>query len=281
MNDNKRVSLVIGSGGVKCAAAIGLWSVLQESNIEIDTVVGCSGGSLYCAAIADGMSVEQMRGLSESLWTGDVMQGYRENLKASRDGSLRFNERSGLVDDSVLNANLERIYGDRRFEDLATPLHVVATDLHRGEKVILTEGTLRDAIRASIAIPTIFPPWEVAGRLLVDGAATDPLPIDVAIQGGADVIIAMGFPLGYRSRFRSITAVQEQLTSIYTNTILNAAYAFHNLAHHAEIFPVIPDIDEQVTMFDVDKIPEIVAKGADATRDQLPHIQRLLAQPAV
>jgi len=74
-----------------------------------------------------------------------------------------------------------------------------------------------------------------------------------------------------------MTAVQEQLTSIYTNTILNATYAFHNLAHHAEIFPVIPDIDEQITMFDVDRIPKIAEKSAEATRRQLPRIERLLA----
>lgn len=276
MSVRPRVALVIGSGGVKCAAAIGLWSVLAEAGVAVDSVVGCSGGSLYGAAIAAGWDAEKMRSLSESLWTGDVMQGYRESLKASRDGTLRFNDRSGLVDDTVLNRNLEEIYGDLEFGDLGLPLKLVATDLHRGEKVILSRGLVREAIRASIAIPVIFPPWEIDGRLLTDGGASDPLPIDVAIQDGADIIIAMGFTLSYRERFRSITAVQEQLTSIYTNNILNATYAFHNLAHHAEIFPIIPELDEQVSMFDVDKIPTVIEKGAAATREQLPHIARLL-----
>jgi len=276
MSTRPRVALVVGSGGVKCAAAIGLWSVLQEEGIQVDSVTGCSGGSLYCAAIANGVGPEEMMSLSESLWTADVMQGYRENLKASKDGTLRFNDRSGLVDDTVLNANLEKIYGDSQFSDLAIPLKIVATDLHRGEKVVLSEGRIRDAIRASIAIPIIFPPWEIDGRLLIDGGASDPLPIDVAIQDGADIIIAMGFTLSYRTRFRSITAVQEQLTSIYTNNILNSTYAFHNLAHHAEIFPIIPELDEQISMFDVDKIPAVIEKGAQTTREQLPHIRRLL-----
>ncbi|HKJ84863.1 MAG TPA: patatin-like phospholipase family protein [Spirochaetia bacterium] len=277
MSTRPRVALVVGSGGVKCAAAIGLWSVLKEEGIQVDSVTGCSGGSLYCAAIANGVGPEEMMSLSESLWTADVMQGYRENLKASKDGTLRFNDRSGLVDDTVLNANLEKIYGDSQFSDLAIPLKIVATDLHRGEKVVLSEGRIRDAIRASIAIPIIFPPWEIDGRLLIDGGASDPLPIDVAIQDGADIIIAMGFTLSYRTRFRSITAVQEQLTSIYTNNILNSTYAFHNLAHHAEIFPIIPELDEQISMFDVDKIPAVIEKGAQTTREQLPHIRRLLA----
>ncbi len=122
----------------------------------------------------------------------------------------------------------------------------------------------------------ILPPWEVNGRLLVDGAASDPLPIDVAIQDGADIIIAMGFTLDYRTRLRSMTAVQEQLNSIYMNNILTSTYAFHNLAHHAEIFPIIPEFETTISMFDVDKIPDVIQRGEQAARKQLPYITRLL-----
>ena len=169
------------------------------------------------------------------------------------------------------------IYGDMQFSDLKMPFKVVATDLLSGDKTILSDGSVFDAIRASLAIPIIFPPWEVDGRLLIDGAASDPLPIDVAIQDGADIIIAMGFPLDYRSRFRSMTAVQEQLNSIYINNILTSTYAFYNLAHHAEIFPVIPEFDTPISMFDVDKIPDVIERGEQAARKQMPHIKRLLA----
>lgn len=272
----KRVSLVIGSGGIKCAAAIGLWRVLESENIVVENVVGCSGGSMYAALIANHVDENTMAEWSKKLWTSDIMHGYVENLKASKDGSLRFNERSGLVDDSVMNGKLQEVYGDWTFSDLKMPLKLVATELLTGEKVILSDGSLFDAIRASLAIPIIFPPWEVDGRLLIDGAASDPLPIDVAIQDGADIIIAMGFTLDYRARFRSMTAVQEQLNSIYMNNILNSTYAFHNLAHHAEIFPVIPEFDGAVSMFDVDKIPSVIEQGEMAARKQLPHIKRLL-----
>jgi len=274
--NNKRISLVIGSGGIKCAAAIGLWRVLQEENIQVESLVGCSGGTLYGALIANGTDLDEMQELSSLLWTKDIMQGYTESLKASKDGSLRFNERSGLVDDSFLNENLRKVYGELKFSDLKLPFKVVATDLISTEKIILSEGSLVDAVRASVAIPIIFPPWEVDGRLLIDGAASDPLPIDVAIQDGADIIIAMGFALDYRARFRSMTAVQEQLNSIYMNNILNATYAFYNLAHHAEIFPIIPEFDTALSMFDVDKIPEIIERGEQVARKQMPHIKRLL-----
>ena len=277
MNINRRIALVIGSGGIKCAAAAGLWRVLQDEGITVDTVVGCSGGSLYGALIANGAGLDEMQELSSLLWTKDIMQGYTENLKSSKDGTLRFNERSGLVDDSVLNENLQKVYGEWKFSDLKLPFKVVATDLLSGEKVTLADGNVFDAIRASLAIPIIFPPWEVNGRLLLDGAASDPLPIDVAIQDGADIIIAMGFTLDYRARFRSMTAVQEQLNNIYMNNILNATYAFYNLAHHAEIFPIIPEFEGTLSMFDVDKIPEVIERGEQTARKQLPHIKRLLA----
>ena len=272
----KRVSLVIGSGGIKCAAAIGLWRVLKAENIEVESVVGCSGGSMYAALIANHVDEQIMEDWSKTMWTSDIMQGYVENLKASKDGTFRFNERSGLVDDSIMNSKLKEVFGDWTFSDLKMPFKIVATDLLTGGKITLSNGNIFDAIRASIAIPIIFPPWEVDGRLLIDGAASDPLPIDVAIQDGADIIIAMGFTLDYRSRFRSMTAVQEQLNSIYMNNILNATYAFHNLAHHAEIFPVIPEFESSVSMFDVDKIPSVIEQGEQAARKQLPHIKRLL-----
>ena len=276
MNSKKRIALVIGSGGIKCAAAAGLWRVLQEEGIVVDSVVGCSGGSMYAALIENHVDLKIMEDWSRTLWTSDIMQGYTENLKASKDGTLRFNERSGLVDDSVMNKKLRDVYGDWQFADLKMPFKVVATDLLAGEKVVLSEGSVFDAIRASLAIPIIFPPWEVGGRLLIDGAASDPLPIDVAIQDGADIIIAMGFTLDYRNRFRSMTAVQEQLNSIYMNNILNSTYAFYNLAHHAEIFPIIPEFESTVSMFDVDKIPHVIERGEQAARKQLPHIKRLL-----
>ncbi|GAB4418174.1 MAG: patatin family protein [Anaerolineales bacterium] len=277
MSTKKRIALVIGSGGIKCAAAVGMWRVLQDEGIEIDSVIGCSGGSLYGSLIANNADVDMMQEQSSALWTSDIMRGYTANLKATKDGSLRFTERSGLVDDSILNATLKGIFGDLSFGDLDTPLKVVATEMLTGEKTILSEGRVFDAVRASIAIPIIFPPWEIDGRLLIDGAASDPLPIDVSIQDGADIIIAMGFPLSYRSRFRSMTAVQEQLNSIYMNNILTSTYAFYNLAHHAEIFPIIPEFDGALSMFDVDKIPDVIARGEETTRAQLPHIKRLLS----
>lgn len=271
------ITLVIGSGAIKCAASLGMWQVLVEENIEVDLVVGCSAGSIYGAGIALGMSLEEIKYWSERTWTTELMQDYIINLKASKDGSLKYNERSGLVNDSVLNSKFRDIFGEKTFADIKTPLIVVATDMMNGEKVAISEGKLFDAVRASSALPLIFPPWEINGKLLVDGAASDPFPIDTAIKNGAGIIIGMGFLIDYRKRMNSLTAVQEQMTTIYMNNILKASFAFNNLAHHSEIFTIIPEFDESLSMFDVHKIPGIVERGAEATRKQIPHIKKLLS----
>ncbi len=276
-SNKKGITLVIGSGAIKCAASMGMWQALAEENIQVDMVVGCSAGSIYGAGIAMGMSIEEIKMWSERTWTSDLMQDYIMNLKASKDGTLKFTERSGLVDDSILNSRIGDIFKDKTFSELEKPFIVVATDMMNGEKVAISNGKLFDAIRASIALPLIFPPWEIDGKLLIDGAASDPFPIDTAIQNGADIIIAMGFSIDYRKRFRSLTAVQEQMTAIYMNNILKSSFAFNNLAHHSEIFTIIPEFDEPLSMFDVHKIPQIVERGAEATRKQLPHIKNLLA----
>ena len=87
----------------------------------------------------------------------------------------------------------------------------------------------------------------------------------------------MGFMIDYRKKFKSLTAVQEQMTAIYMNNILKASFSFNNLAHHSEIFTIIPEFDESLSMFDIHKIPGIIERGAEAARRQVPHIKRLLA----
>jgi NTE family protein len=275
--NSKRVGLVIGSGGVKCAAALGLLSVLDEAGIEIDLTVGCSGGSLYTATIALGYSVPDMMSMTSRFWTPGLMKGYTANLSAYRSGKKRFTQRSGLVDDSALIQTLDQIFSTKTFTDVTMPLHIVATDFANGDAVVIDSGLLKDAVRASIAIPTIFSPWEIDGRLLVDGAASNPLPADIAIQQGADIIITMGFELDYRPRIRSLTAANTHLNSIYTNNLLRATFAFHTIAHHHEIISIIPEFEKRVSMSDTHLIPYVIEQGRQAAEFQMPYLKQLLS----
>ncbi len=164
--NSKRVGLVIGSGGVKCAAALGLLSALNEADIEVDLTVGCSGGSLYTATIALGYSVPELQAMTARFWTPALMKGYTANLNAFQSGKKRFTQKSGLVDDGPILETLDQIFSTKTFADVALPLYIVATDFANGQAVVIDSGSIKEAVRASIAIPTIFPPWEIDGRLL-------------------------------------------------------------------------------------------------------------------
>jgi NTE family protein len=240
-------------------------------------VVGCSGGSIYAAGIAFGDEIARIEETTLRLWTQDLMSGYASNLRAAMTGQTRFTERSGLVDADEPRERIASIYGERRFAETVIPLHIVATDFMTGEPVILSQGRVMDAIRASIAIPMVFPPYEVDGRLLLDGAVSNPLPVDVAIREGCSVILAMGFELDYRTRMRSFNAVQSHLNAIYINNILRAKYAFYNLAHHAEIIPILPSFERKIGNFDGAQLPYIIELGEKEAEVQVPYLKRLLA----
>jgi NTE family protein len=273
-----RVAVVVGSGGAKCAAALGLWRVLKREGIEISMAVGSSGGSVYAAFMALGYDDEVAEKWTQDRWTPELMKGYTTNLRAAMSGKPRFTERSGLIDDGPVRARLHQAFGDRTFADAHFPLYIVSTDMHSGQPFVHSTGRVVEAIRASIAIPMIFPPEQIGDRFLVDGAVSDPLPVDAAIKEGADIVLAMGFELSTRSRLRSYLAVTAHFNSIYMNNILKSTFAFSSLAHHAEVIPILPQFERAIGTFDGDQIPHIIEAGTRATEEQVPYIRRLLLQ---
>jgi len=275
----RRVALVIGSGSVKCAAALGLWRVLQREGIGLDLIVGCSGGSLYAATTALGFTAEHAADLSARLFTREAT-GQRDRaalLRAAFPRLLGFSERFGLRSDRRVVAGIREAFGERTFADATVPLYITATDFHTGEQVVLSRGSVAEAVRASIAIPFAFAPHEVDGRLLIDGFMSDPLPVGVAIKEGANVIVAMGFESPYQTRVTSVGRFAFQMSSIMTNNLLRASFAFHGLAHHGEVIPVIPRFGERIRLFDTAKIPYIIDEGERAMEEQMPYLRRLLA----
>jgi NTE family protein len=276
MQDKRRVAIVVGSGGIKCAASLGLWQALQREAIEISMAIGSSGGSIYAAFMALGYEAAVAEALTVDLWTPDLMSGYSSQLRAVQSGASRFTERSGLADGQRLDHRLADAFGDRTFADTHIPLYIVSTDLHSGDPVVHTTGRVVDAIRASIAIPQLFPPQELDDRLLVDGAVSNPLPVDVAIKEGAEIVLAMGFEVPTRARMRSYAAVTAHFNSVYQNNILRTNFAFSNLAHHGELIPILPQFEHPIGTFDSDLVPYIIEAGISATEETLPYLRRLL-----
>ena len=277
----KRVALVIGAGAVKCAAALGLWKVLKREGIAVDMVVGCSGGSLYAAAMALGYDADETEAMTLSMWNRKVTQrrDYASLLGAFLPKLFRFAGHFGMVHGEPLLEALRKPFGEKTFADTVLPLYITATELHSGQQATLSSGRILDAVRASIAIPYIWTPWEVDGKLMLDGCLSAPLPVDVAIKEGADVILAMGFESPYPRRIRSATSYAFHVNSIYTNNLFRANYSFHNLAHHAEILPIVPEFGEPVNLFDTHKFGHVIACGARAAEEQLPYLRQVLAEP--
>jgi len=279
----KRVALVIGSGSVKCAAAIGLQNVLRREGIELDLVVGCSGGALYAACLALGYDARTIAEMTSRLWTRDITRhrSYSAWLRILLPGVFGFSERFGLLDDRLVMARLRTALGETTFAQAKIPLYITATDFAAGNQVILSQGRLVDAVRASIAMPYIFQPHPVEERLLVDGYLSDPLPVGVAIKEGANIIVAMGFESPYQSRINSLPRFTFQISSIMTNNLFKANFAFHTLAHHGEVIPVVPEFQQRIRLFDTEKIPYIIEEGERAMEAQLPYLRRLLEATAV
>jgi NTE family protein len=272
------VAIVIGSGSVKCAAALGLMKVLEREKINVDLVVGCSGGAIYAALIALGWPVQKATEATLRMWTREVTgkRSRKAVLQLLLPRLFRFDETFGLIDDRLLYRRLRAGFNGATFDQTRMPLFITATDLYNGEQVVISEGNVAEAVRASISIPYIFPPHKLNGRYLIDGYQSDPLPIGVAIKEGADIIIAMGFESPYQESVTSLMRYNFQVSSITSNNLLRTNFAFHNLAHHSEIIPILPEFKERIKLFDTDKLPYVIEEGERAAEHELPYIQKLL-----
>lgn len=172
-----KVGLALGSGGARGFAHIGVLKVLEKENIPIDYIAGSSMGALIGAVYASGQSAIDMEKFATMF-----KRKYYVDFTVPKMGFVAGKKVKDLV--QILTKG-------KKLEELDPPVHVVATDLLRGEKVIFKEGSIAQAVRASISIPGIFVPEKVDGRLLVDGGVIDRVPVSVVKQMGADVTIAV------------------------------------------------------------------------------------------
>lgn len=273
-----KVALVLGAGGLRCVSAFGALKVLRSEGIEIDMVVACSGGTAVGWWIASGGTdiAAGIAGYTEGMERSFGALSYRQALRAVFARWLGHDPRFGLMKDHSFNQYMANSLKGVRFEDLQIPLHCVAADLHGGEQVVLSHGLVFDAMRASLAIPLLLPPWEVNGRLLVDGGICNPLPVDVAMREGANIILAMGFEDLLQPEIDSGVALVRQVLAVSANHLMRAQFAFHSMTHHAEVIAVIPDFGQHVGLRDLHLIPHLVHQGEVATEREMPYLRKLL-----
>ena len=175
------VGLVLSGGGPRGLAHIGVLRALERQGIHVDVLAGTSMGGVIAAGYAAGLSPEDLE--QEALATARV----RRLLRLIDPGLPE----AGLMRGQRIQTYFEEILGSLTFADLKTRLALVAVDLNAQCEVMLTEGPLSLAVRATISVPGLFTPVEIDGQRLVDGGVLNNLPIDAAQHLGADVIIAV------------------------------------------------------------------------------------------
>jgi NTE family protein len=209
-----RTALVLGGGGSRGVVGVGLYRALVELGIRIDLIVSSSIGAVNGALVAAGLSPEEIEGRWRALRTRDVVGARWHFLRLLTGASSAFSNNS-------LRNLLRRVLPVRSFSDLHIPLTIVTTDLETGETVALTEGDLIEAILASTALPGLFPPIAWQGRRLVDGGLSNNVPIDLAIERGAERVIGMlcGCAKGLPASVNFITVLGQSFS-----LALNARY---------------------------------------------------------
>lgn len=278
MNERK-IGLVLGGGGARGLAHIGVLRVLEREGIPIDLIAGTSMGGLVGALYAAGIPLDELE---------------QEVGKLSR-----FSEQLRLLDISISAAGLSvrgrRIYNymadllgeELTFADLGIPLAMVAVDLKTGRDIVLQGGLVIDAVRASISIPGIFMPMELGDYRLVDGGVLNNVPVDVATAMGATHTIAIDVLPGFSRDIQANQALeppaQIPFAPLYLNEtyhvlmIMIAALTESRLRQSPADLLIRPDLPDNVTLLTgFHQSTDIIAAGEAATEAALPDIQALL-----
>ena len=175
----KKIGLALGSGSARGWAHIGVIRALAEAGIRIDCVAGTSIGALVAAVYASGNidSLEEV-----------VLQIDWKQIAYSLDVVF---PKSGLIDGKKVAAFIRSQVKQINIEDLPLPFRAVSTDLATGSEVVIKQGDIIEAVRASISVPGIFTPVKKGGTILVDGGLVNPVPVSVVREMGADFVIAV------------------------------------------------------------------------------------------
>ncbi len=235
--DRPRIGLALGGGGARGVAHIGVLEALEKLGIPVDYIAGTSMGAVVGGLYASGMSPQEIEAsFRDADWRyllndapprpseafrnkqRDFELDQNVELGLSQTGDLQLP--AGLVAGKKLLVNLREltlpVRGIDDFDRLPIPFRAIATNIETGEKVVLRHGNLAEAMRASMAVPGVFAPYRIDGRLLVDGGLTSNLPIETVKAMGADIVIAVDVApvLLKADQLNSVVSVTNQMLDI-------------------------------------------------------------------
>ncbi len=274
-----KVALVLGSGGIKTIASLGLFRVLVREQIPVDLIVASSGGSLFATSYAlyPG-ELDKIEGFLWSYWKPKIFRDFDYSgllislLRPRKRGIEKF----GIIKGKRILRNIHAMFPDKTFADTRIPLRIVATDIRTGRPIILKEGNVARAVRASISLPIYMRPVRWGDALLVDGGMTNPIPCDVAIAEGADVILSMSFGSSLETPLTSPVRLLNQLVRVSASNLIRVHGELHRFQHKGEIVEIYPSFEHVHSFFNFHTMEEIIARGEEASEAALPRIRKAL-----
>lgn len=290
--ERPKVGLVLSGGGARGAAHIGVLKALEENRIPIDYIAGTSMGSIVGGLYASGLNASQIEDILVNMDWNDrlsdapsradkqvIRKETEERFSVSGrpgiDGNgLVFPQ--GLIQGQKILPELQRLTNHvshiRDFSKLPIPFNAVATDIVGGEMVVLNSGDLAVAMRASMAVPSVFAPTSIGETLLVDGGLTNNLPVDIVRNMGADIIIAVDIssPLLEKDEVGNLLDITDQLTRILTGVNTQQR---RDMLGESDLL-IEPPIGAYSSA-DFNNAQKIVPIGASETLKHLPELQKL------
>lgn len=242
------VALVLGGGGSRAIAQIGVIEVLEKNGIKADLIIGTSGGSIIGALYADTGDIEIVKKIGLNFKRADILN---LSLKNAIEGARSL--RGGFDGNGAEKFIIQNLKA-QDFNQLKIPFIAVATDINSGETVGLRSGRIAPAVRASCAIPGLFSPVEIFGMTLVDGGVTAPLAIDIAKSYRPKLIIAIDVSLSLKKE-----KVQNMLELVHRSAILSYNALNDLNGKNADI--LIKPYLEDVGIFDDHRNDEIYRAG--------------------
>ncbi len=288
-----RIGLVLGGGGARGAAHLGILEVLERERVPVDCIAGTSMGALVAGSFAAGLSPQRMReNLDAANWRDmfDDNPEYSEMRYRNKRLSQRFlpGLEVGVSEDGVkgtpalvfgekiklfFNRMVMDDGGERVIETLGLPLAIVATDIGNGEKVVFRDGSLSKAMRASMSVPGLMMPVDYRKRKLVDGGLVDNVPIDeVRASCNPDIVIAVnvGSPLLKPEEVGSMLSVTAQMINILTEQ--NVTRSINSLKP-TDIY-IKPNLDG-ITAADFERYAETSERGKTAAEAVVDRLRKL------
>jgi NTE family protein len=246
--DKKKTGIALGGGAVLGGAHIGVIRALEEKELRPDCIAGTSIGALIACLYAFGIGWEKMKQIALDLNWLDV-----SGFTLSKYGLLS-NDRIGDVISDVI--------GDVSFGDAKIPLAVVSTDISSGERVVLKEGSVIEAVKASTCIPGVFIPIEKDNRMLIDGGLMENVPVLALEELGAEYIIGVDLNANY------LFSKPGNLVELLINTVHLGLHHITEMQIEKADLMIQPDLSE-FNYVQMDQLPELIERGYEAAMSGL------------